>query len=54
MAPAVPAYQYFRSCLKNSYCVDDGTCVSIDAELVEVEKIPQCFTGYNRVKEMVS
>ena len=53
MAPAIPAYKYFRECLTKQYYTDYGDSIHFEAEPLDLSKIPQCF-DYNRVKEMVS
>lgn len=51
MAPAIPAYTHFRACLQNRYMVS-GEEVEVEAELVDLSQVPQCF-DYYRVKELV-
>ena len=51
LAPAVPAYSYFRKCLDKSYKFN-GKCFSFEATQLETDDISLC-SSYYRVKEMV-
>lgn len=52
MAASVPAYDYFRMCLRKVYCTDRGDSVRIEAIQIDLSEIRQSF-DYDRVKEMV-
>lgn len=52
MAASVPAYDYFRMCLRKVYHTDRGDSVRIEAIQIDLSEIRQSF-DYDRVKEMV-
>ena len=53
LAPAVPAYNYFRSCLKKEYHTESGCLVQVEATQLDLSAIPQ-YMNYERVNEIVS